>query len=198
MGRHTKYEKLLTPLLARPSFTTQEAEQAGVPRHVLSYLYKKGILERLARGLYRSIDYESDVDIELEDLATTAASIPEGVICLISALSYYEMTEEIPREYWITIPHNMWPPKRLHLRAIRMRNIELGQQKITIGGLKLKIFDRERCVVDAFRFLSRETAIKALRAYLFDPDHKANFRKLSRYARALRQNLTPYILTLTT
>ena len=79
-----------------------------------------------------------------------------------------------------------------------MRNTELGRQTIRLGEFEVSIFDRERSVVDAFRFLSIEIAIKALRAYIFDPDHKADFRKLSRYAKALRQNLTPYILTLTT
>lgn len=60
------------------------------------------------------------------------------------------------REFWITVPHALKSPKRPKTRIIRMRNIELGQTEITVGEDRLKIFDRERTVVDAFRHLSHE------------------------------------------
>ena len=129
----------------------------------------------------------------------TAASIPHGVVCLISALCYYEMTDQIMREYWIAVPNADRSPKRPYTRIVRMRNTSLGQITVKIGKSQMKIFDRERTVVDAFRYLSQEIAIKALQAYLKPSSkHKPDLAKLSEYAKSLKINLTPYIMALTT
>ena len=80
-----------------------------------------------------------------------------------------------------------------------MRNISLGQTEIRIGESILKIFDRERTVVDSFRYLSKEVAIKALQNYLRPTKQtKPDIKKLMAYAKKLHVNLEPYILTLTT
>lgn len=103
------------------------------------------------------------------------------------------------REYWIAISNADKSPKRPHIRVVRMRNITLGLTTIKIGKYNVKIFDRERTVVDAFRYLSHEIAIKALQSYLkSSTDQKPNLIKLSKYAKDLRINLTPYIMALTT
>ncbi len=67
-----------------------------------------------------------------------------------------------------------------------------------MGEFKVHIFDRERCVVDAFRYLDKETAIKALKNYLQSTDYKPQLKRLSEYAKTLRVDLTPYILAFTT
>ena len=103
------------------------------------------------------------------------------------------------REYWIAVPNTDKSPKRPHTRIIRMRNMNLGLTTIKMGKYKVKIFDRERTVVDAFRYLSDEIAIKALQAYLKPSSQKkADLPKLSRYAKALRININSYIMALTT
>lgn len=198
MGRKAHYTLKLATLMQRPSFTIADAKRKGVSRQMLAYLVQTGVLERIARGVYRSISYEGDFDPRWDTLAEVASTIPNGVICLISSLDYHNLTEEIRREHWIAIPHTQHPPVRPFTRIVRMRNIELGRQSIRLGQFNVSIFDRERSVVDAFRFLSIEIAIKALRAYLFDRETKADFNKLNRYAKTLRQNLTPYIAALTT
>ena len=77
--------------------------------------------------------------------------------------------------------------------------MHLGVKMIKKGKYKVKIFDRERSVVDAFRYLSREIAIKALQAYLkSSQNHKPDLPKLSKYAKALRVDINHYILALTT
>lgn len=47
-------------------------------------------------------------------------------------------------------------------KVVRMRNLELGRTAIKIGNIILPIFDRERTIVDTFRYLGRETVLKAL------------------------------------
>ncbi|MGD2169891.1 MAG: type IV toxin-antitoxin system AbiEi family antitoxin domain-containing protein [Chlamydiota bacterium] len=198
MKKKSKYYQPLRKLLKKPQFSAKQAEEIGVPRHILAYLCKKGILERISRGVYRSRSYEPKVDIAWEQLAINSSTIPQGVICLISALAYYDLTDEIPRENWIAVPHQLRAPKRKGVRIIRMRNIELGKREIMMGEYKVKIFDKERCIIDAFRYLSLEIAIKALKAYLFDSKQHPSLTKLSKYAKILRVNIQPYIITLTT
>ena len=109
------------------------------------------------------------------------------------------MTDQIMREFWIAVPHAFKSPQRPNTRIIRMRNISLGQTEMRIGKYTLKIFDRERTVIDAFRYLSKEIAIKALKSYLRSTKQtKPDMKKLLAYAKELRVTIEPYILTLTT
>lgn len=195
----TKYSRSLEHLLENPIFNTDDARSAGIPPRMLAYYCKKGLIERLSRGLYRSTNAESGLQLDFEDLVLTATTIPHGVICLISALCFYGLTDQIMREYWIAVPNADKSPKRPHTRIVRMRNITLGQTTISIGQYKVQIFDRERTVIDAFRYLSREVAIKAIQAYLKSSvNHKPDLTKLSKYAKILKVNITPYIQALTT
>ena len=190
--------KLLGPLLKRPLFTVVDAAHRGISRQILAYFVKKGILARICAGTYQAADYEAESPLQWENLALVAETIPKGVICLISALCYYDLTDQIMREVWIAVPHNTRPPKRPLTRIVRMRNMKLGQTEIMLGEHRVHIFDRERCIVDAFRYLSKEIAIKALRAYLRGTKYKPQLRKLGTYAKALRVDITPYILAYTT
>jgi len=196
--RQSKYLKQLEQFSNAPLFTAAEAEKQEVPRHALAYLVKKGLLERIYRGAYRFSQYEPEVEFQWENLALVAASIPNGVICLISALCYHDLTDQVMREIWIAVPHESYPPKRPNTRIIRMRNSTLGKITITAGEYSVQIFDRERCVVDAFRYLSKEVAIKALQRYLQGSRNKPDLKKLGQYAKTLRVHITPYILSLTT
>lgn len=148
--------------------------------------------------MYKTKDLDFDSAFEWEDLAVTALSIQNGVICLISALCYYGLTDEIMREFWIAIPHATTSPSRENTRIVRMRNILFGQTTVKIGSRKIKIFDRERTVVDAFRYLDKETALKALQTYLkVGKKRKPDIDKLLSYAKKLRVDLTPYISAFT-
>lgn len=195
----SKYHTLFLSLLKKPLFSAREARELGIPSRMLTYFYQKGMIERVSRGLYRVIEASSGVDLDFEELVLTASSIPDGIICLISALCYYNLTDQIMREYWIAVPNACRSPKRPHTRIVRMRNMTLGQTVVKIGKYKVKVFDRERTVVDAFRHLSHEVAIKALQAYLKSSiDQKPDLQKLAKYAKTLRINITPYIMALTT
>lgn len=196
--RHSKYAKQLEPFKQVSFFTAEQAAEQNVPRHAIAYLVKKGSLERIYPGAYRFAEYEPEVDFQWENLGLITASIPNGVICLISALCYYELTDQVMREVWIAIPHESYAPKRPNAKIIRMRNITLGQTEIALGEYKVKIFDRERCIIDAFRYLSKEIAIKALQRYFKNTANKADLKKLGAYAKKLRVDITPYILSYTT
>jgi predicted transcriptional regulator of viral defense system len=189
----------LKKLLCAPLFSSKDAKQLGVSSSLLCYYVKKGLLERVDRGLYRKTGATLDVDFKWEDLIITSKGIPNGVICLISALAIYDLTDEIPRSHWIAIPHKNKAPKRIGVRIVRMRNIELGKTKLIMGETTVTIFDRERTIIDAFRYLSIEIAIKALKqGLLTSGNEKINLITLQSYAKTLRFNIAPYLMAVST
>jgi predicted transcriptional regulator of viral defense system len=194
----SKYSEAFKKLSRKAIFSSAEGRREGIPPRMLAYFCEKGHVERVSRGMYKIRSLGFDAEFEWEDLALTALSIPNGVICLISALCYYGLTDEIMREFWIAVPHATTSPSRENAHIVRMRNISFGQTIIRIGSRELKIFDRERTIVDAFRYLDKETALKALQAYLkAGKDEKPDIDKLLRYAKTLRVDLTSYILAFT-
>lgn len=194
----SKYSGAFKALSKKGIFSSAEGREAGIPPRMLAYFYQKGQIEKVHRGMYKIKDIDFDSSFEWEDLAITALSIPNGVICLISALCYYGLTDEIMREYWIAIPHATTSPSRENARIVRMRNISFGKTTVKIGSRKIKIFDRERTVVDSFRYLDKETALKALQAYLkIEKEKKPDIDKLLTYSKKLRVDLTPYISAFT-
>jgi predicted transcriptional regulator of viral defense system len=114
------------------------------------------------------------------------SNIRGGVICLISALVYYELTDEIMKEFWIAVDNDNSKAKFPLCRIVRMRDMNLGIKEQTIAGIKVKIFDIERTIVDSFRLLDHETAIKALKAYLAREKGKPDLKKLNHYIDRLR------------
>lgn len=194
----SKYSQAFQLLSKKKIFSSAESKRAGIPPRMLVYFCKKGQIEKIRRGIYKIKNFNFDSTFEWEDLAITALSIPNGVICLISALCYYNLTDEIMREFWIAVPHSTTSPSRENARIIRMRNMSFGQTTVKIGSQKIKIFDRERTIVDAFRYLDKETALKALQIYLKTSEgRKPDINKLLRYGKKFRVNLNPYILVLT-
>lgn len=189
---------MLGKLAKRPFFTSSEAKKIGVSNRMLSYYLKNGDIERLARGVYRSTSYEcASKEMEWEDLAIAAKNIRGGVICLVSALRYYELSDDMMREFWIAVDNANSKAKFPMSRIIRMRNMELGVTSIQMAGMSVQIFDKERTVIDSFRHLDFETAIKALKAYLNESESKPDLNKLDRYITELRASkVRDYLMAL--
>ena len=191
--------KKLRKILKKPLFSAKDAKKAGIYPSLINYYIKKGYVERVSRGIYKSAFSELDVDFQWEDLVITTNSVPNGVVCLLSALAFYELTDEIPRQHWIAVPHGTTVPKRPHTRFIRFRNMNLGKTKLKIGNEEIQIFNRERTIIDSFRLLSAEVFIKALKSGLKKSDSDAvSIKKLQQYAKKQHINITPYILATTT
>ncbi len=200
MAKPKKGLQSLKKLLKNSHFTATEAKNLGVSSALLAYYIKQGMLIRLARGVYRSIDFKGSNNFQWEDLVEALKLIPGSVVCLISALAIYEITEEIPRQHWIAVSHNTSIHRDDSIHIVRFRNMNLGRSKIELArGLEIPIFDRERTIIDSFRLLSRETAIKALKSALSKKkSERLDFKKLHSYSRKLRFNIEPYLLTVTT
>lgn len=198
--KKSKALRAIRQLLNRPSFTASEANELGVSTALLGYYVKTGQIRRLGRGIYQGVDYQSPLEnFKWEDLIDTVNSVPGGVICLISALTIYEITDEIPRQHWIAVSHSTSIDRGTKVKIIRLRNMELGKTRTKLGGVQVPIFDRERTIIDAFRLLSQETAIKTLKMALSSKSKvRLDLRKLQAYAKKLRFNISPYLISATT
>jgi predicted transcriptional regulator of viral defense system len=186
----------LKKLENKPFFTTQQASDLGISPRMLSYYVEKGEIERIAQGVYCSKGYEpKGENLKWEDLAIAASNIKGGVICLISALVYYELTDEMMKEFWIAVPNNRTRVNFPMSRIVRMRNIEMGVKEIEMAGVKVQIFDIERTIVDSFRLLDFEMAIKALKIYLSGKTGKPNVKKLDKYITELKASKVRDYLT---
>lgn len=94
--------ELLPKQLGRGPFTYREACKHGLTQYAIRRLLEDGIIERLERGLYRS----TGEDLSEEELFRRAVKRigPPAAVCLLSALSYYELTDTIPRKVWVMVP----------------------------------------------------------------------------------------------
>ena len=187
----------LTLLLDKPSFTSEEARSKGVHPAVLCHYVKTGRLIRIRRGVYQSVGYHNPSAFRWEDLIEAVYSVKGGIVCLISALAIYDLTEEIPRQHWIAIRHSTTVKTSRKMKILRYRDMKLGKTEIELEGVTIPIFDRERTIIDAFRLLSRETAIKALKAAAKGSKNRIDFVKLEAYAKQLRFDIAPYLMSLT-
>ncbi len=85
-----------------------ELREAGVTAATMSRMERDGEVLRLARGLYQLSDAPLDVH---HSLAETAKRIPKGVVCLVSALAFHGLTDQLPRKVWLAVGQKDWSPK---------------------------------------------------------------------------------------
>jgi hypothetical protein len=138
-------------------------------------------------------DSGSDIQIRIGNLFLFNI---DGVI---PEFSIIVAKEEIPRQHWIAVRHGTTAKAPRPEKIVRYRNVELGRTELDLDGVRVPIYDRERTILDAFRQLSRETAIKALKSALtIQGPEKLNLVKLQQYAKKLRVPIEPYLLTATT
>lgn len=186
----------LDKLAIRPFFTAQDAKKLGISGRMLSHYVKTGKIVRIAHGIYQGSMYEPPSEgLPWEDLAIAVSGVKGGVVCLISALVYYELTDERMTEFWIAVPNSRSKAHFPMSRIVRMRNMDLGVTTVEMAGIKVKIFDIERTIVDSFRLLDNETALKALKIYLTSPKTKVDLDKMDRYITKLRASKVRDYLT---
>lgn len=170
-------------------FKAGDALEVGIHPRDLYALRDEGFLVELSRGVFRLADAEMNPYL---DLVAVSLRSPQGTICLNSALSFWDLTDEVPAEVHLAVPRGAhrpvidYPPVRVHVFAAS--TFDPGRERIRLdSGEEISIYSAERSVVDAMRLRSQvgtDVAYEALRRYLRQPG--ASSGNLLRLARRLR------------
>ncbi len=177
--------------------TTGEALAAGVHPRTLYAMRDTGILLRLARGLYRLADQPP---LGNPDLVPVALKVPHGVVCLISALAYHELTTQIPNEVYVALargaerPRLEHPPLRVFWFSGKAFTAGIGRHEV--DGVPIRVYSPEKTLADCFKYRNKiglDVAIEALRLYRERNPLKAH--DLMRFARVCRvaHVMRPYL-----
>ena len=148
---------------------TAAARRAGVNPATLYALRDAGVVEQMARGLYRLREAEM---LSNPDLAIVGGKAPQAVICLISALDFHEITTEIPHRVHIALkqgshcPRIEWPP----VQAVYLTEpcFSAGIEVHDVDGVPVRVYSAEKTLVDCFKYRNKiglDVVLEALKLY---------------------------------
>ena len=176
---------------------TRDLIALGVHTDALYALRENGRIIELGRGLYRLAKVG---EAEHPDLVVVAARAPNAAVCLVSALSYHNITTQIPSSVHLAVPRGSYHYIKLSmpvtLYRFNSKTFHEGLETHQIGGMPLKIYGVARTVVDCFKFrnkLGLDIPVEALR--LARQRKRVQNRDLLHYARLLRVEnpMSPYL-----
>ena len=176
---------------------TSEALRAGIHPSTLYTMRDGGILEVVSRGVFRLASSEP---LGNPDLVTVATRVQSGVICLISALAFHEITTQIPHEIHVAlkrgaeIPRLEYPPIKIYW--FKGQAFTAGVETHQLDGVDILIYSPEKTLADCFKFRNKiglDTAVEAVRFYR--ERRGVNVDALMRYAAICRVEkvMRPYL-----
>ena len=167
--------------------TTLQLKNAGLQNYEIGNLYKCNLISRIRQGFY-CLPGELISD---EQLLSTV--LPEGIVCLESALYHYGYSDYAPASWALSVPRTISQSKlkipglSITPHYIPASNYNLGKASSEFNGYTLLIYDKERTICDCFKYrnqMDSETFAKAINAYC--ADNQKNLTNLSKYAKQLR------------
>ncbi len=176
---------------------TMEAMRHGVHPRTLYAMRDAGALERLGRGLDRLAELPR---LANPDLVGVALHIPDGVLCLLSALAFHGITTEIPHEVYVALKRGA-ESRRLEYPPVRVfwftgKAFTEGIEIHELDGVEVRVFGAAKSVADCFKYrnkLGLDVAIEPLRLYLRElqdqPDELVRLTRICRLEKVMR----PYI-----
>ncbi len=165
---------------------TKEIVDAGVHKHYLYQLVEDNKISRVKRGLYSWNNHDIDTQKELLEVKKI---VPKGVVCLLSALSYYGLTTYNPWEYYIAIHRDDFRPKLPDYPPINIfyfsdRQYNIGMKEISVNGNIIKIYDIEKTICDCIRYRNKigtDVVKEAINQYIKNKERDID--KLLEYAK---------------
>jgi hypothetical protein len=185
-----------TPIPTSTGFIRLRKARAKGQSHTVQRQARAGKLVKIRPGLYRLARLEGHLH---QDLIDVCAAVPDGVICLVSALAYHGLTTTMPKEVWVAIPRNAYAPvMTLPCRFIRMGDgiHQAGAEAMHVGRQgALRIYGKAVSVCQALHYRERiglDLALEALRTYL---RQGGSVRALAEWAEVcrIRKTLTTYL-----
>jgi predicted transcriptional regulator of viral defense system len=145
----------------------RDLDADGIPREHLRRLLDEGLLERTGRGLYVIAGSKPTPN---HTLAEACKRVPHGVVCLLSALRFHELTTQAPFEVWLAIDEKARLPKVDYppIRIVRFsgKSLEFGIQEHRIEGVAVRVYSPAKTIADCFKYRNKiglDVALEALR-----------------------------------
>jgi predicted transcriptional regulator of viral defense system len=163
----TKTDKVLDLVRKAGVLRPRDLDPYNIPRTYLSRLCAAGKLQRISRGLYV---LPGSGATEHHSMAEACKRVPKGVVCLLSALSFHELTTQAPFEVWLAIGEKAWRP-RLEYPPLRIFHfsqaaLNAGVEEHQIEGVSVHVYSPAKTVADCFKYRNKiglDVAIEALR-----------------------------------
>lgn len=166
----------------------EELKEQGLTLYKINQLVEQGVLRKLNKKFYENTDYQG----EESDFYYAYAYVPAGVICLMSAAVYYNLTTCRPDSVDVAIERKArvstlpdWPEVNLYYYT--NDRFELGIETIADGKNQFRIYDIEKTVVDIVFYREKvgmEEMKEVLVNYLRQKDR--NLNRLIRYAELMK------------
>lgn len=176
---------------------TRDLAPHGIRREWLVQLVERGLLTRLDKGLYTLPDADFG---ENQTLAEAAVRVPQGVVCLLSAIRFHEIGMADPFEIWMAIDNKAHRPRISYppLRIVRVSGeaFTAGIESHAIDGVTIRIYSAAKTVADCFKYRNKvglDVALEALRECL--RKRKSTVDQIWQYAKICRVTnvMQPYL-----
>jgi predicted transcriptional regulator of viral defense system len=145
----------------------RDLQAHGIPRVYLRMAVDQGSIMQVGRGLYVA---RGTRPTEHHSLAQASKRVPKGVVCLLSALRFHNLTTQSPFEVWLAIGEKARLPKLanppLHIVRFSRKTLAYGVQERSIEGVTVRVFSPAKTVADCFRYRNKiglDVALEALR-----------------------------------
>ena len=178
-----------------------EFKANGITAATICRMVRSGDVIRLSRGLYQLPDAPLEAN---HSLAEAAKRVPRGVVCLVSALAYHELTDQLPRAVWMAIGTRDWKPKTESppMRIVRFTDALLADEVLTVNieNVPVKVFGVAKTIADCFRHrrkVGQTVALEGLQEAL--RQRRASPAEIARHAErgGVATVVRPYLEALT-
>jgi predicted transcriptional regulator of viral defense system len=163
----TKTDLIVKVLRKTGVLRPRDLDAYRIPRQYLRLASEQGLVQRIGRGLYIAPNSRTTIH---HSLAEAAKRVPHGVICLLSALRFHDLTTQAPHEVWIAISEKARRPsvEQPPLRVVRFSRPSLEYDVLArkVEGVPVRVFGVAKTVADCFKYRNKiglDVAIEALR-----------------------------------
>lgn len=169
-------------------YSIKELKNMGYTYYAINNLIRNGILQRLNRFTFENMFF---CGVE-NDFFTANAYVPEGVICLMSAARYYDLTSFLPDSVTVAIERKKkvstlpdWPD--INVYYFNQTRMDTGVVQVHDGDNIFRIFDIEKTVIDIICYRNKigiEETAEVIRNYLKRSDRQLD--RLYAYSQKLK------------
>jgi predicted transcriptional regulator of viral defense system len=200
----SRADRVLARVRADGIVRPRDLAAEGITHQYLQSLHRRGLLARTGRGHYTLPDAAEHFD-EHAALAEVAKRVPHGIICLLSALRYHDLTTQAPFEVWVAVEHSAYVPREpnpaLPLRVVYFSGAAFteGVEEHEVNGVPVRVYSPAKTVADCFKYRNKiglDVVLEALREAW--RERRARMDELWRYAKVCRvaNVMRPYLASL--